>query len=146
MPSKLTFYKQETEHSCVPACLRMVLASFEIKISEIELRDRCDCNFLGTDALKVVEVSRKLGFRGTVKCTLSIEDLIAQINSEIYPIVYLNLKPIDGYACSHAMVVAAVEESIVIVYDLLQGERTIPRSVFETAWKIQHHLSILVQH
>jgi ABC-type bacteriocin/lantibiotic exporter with double-glycine peptidase domain len=58
MKSKLPFHKQETIYSCVPACLRMVLSSFGLEISETELRDRCDCNPFGTDALKAVDMAR----------------------------------------------------------------------------------------
>lgn len=123
----------------------MVLTSFGREISETELRKQCDCNFLGTEALKVVDAARQLGFLKTLKCTLSVEELIAQINSGIYPIVYVDLQPIDGCKDSHAMVVVAVEESIVVVYDPLQGERKLPRLVFEKAWQIKSNLSILIQ-
>ncbi|MGH9846476.1 MAG: cysteine peptidase family C39 domain-containing protein [Blastocatellia bacterium] len=51
MPSKPPFHKQETGYSCVPACLRMVLGSFGLDVSEIELRARCDTTPLyGTEA------------------------------------------------------------------------------------------------
>ncbi len=50
-PLKPPFHKQETRYSCVPACLRMVLGSFDVDISESVLRTRCDCTPYGTDAL-----------------------------------------------------------------------------------------------
>ena len=146
MQSKLTFYKQETPHSCVPACLRMVLSSFGVDLSEEQLCKLCDCTaFGGTDALKVVDAARQLGFCNTIKSTLSMEELLTQINSGCYPIVYVNLLPIDGYKSSHAMIVIEVEESDISVYDPLQGKRKISRSIFEKAWMIQRNLSIMVQ-
>lgn len=36
----------------------MVLSSFDTEISEAELRELCDCTFLGTEALKAVDAAR----------------------------------------------------------------------------------------
>lgn len=145
MQSKLVFYKQETPYSCVPTCLRMVLSGFNIDLSEKELRELCDCTIYGTKALQAVDAARQLGFGNTVKSTLSMDELLAQVNSEIYPIVFVNLLPIDQIKNGHALVVIAVEESDISVYDPLQGERKIPRSTFERAWAMMHNISILVQ-
>ena len=65
MRSKPPFHRQETRFSCVPACLRMLLLSFGLDIPEIELRVRCDTTILGTDALRVVDAARQLGFTGS---------------------------------------------------------------------------------
>ncbi|GJD22030.1 hypothetical protein RIVM261_069860 [Rivularia sp. IAM M-261] len=43
------------------------------------------------------------------------------------------------------MIVVALAPDIVTVYDPLQGERTLPRSTFDTAWALMHNLTILVQ-
>jgi ABC-type bacteriocin/lantibiotic exporter with double-glycine peptidase domain len=59
---KLPFYRQETPDSCVPACLRMVLAGLGVDRAEAVLRQMCDCTMLGTDALNVVDAARQLGF------------------------------------------------------------------------------------
>lgn len=74
MKSKPPFHKQETRYSCVPACLRMVLGSFGLEITESELRARCDCTpFNGTNALQAVDAARELGFAGTTKHNLSLK-------------------------------------------------------------------------
>ncbi len=145
MQSRPIFHQQETPDSCVPACLRMVLSGFGIEKSETELRQLCDCGIFGTVALKAVDAARQLGFSNTRKCTLSIEELENLIVSSSYPIVYVNLLPIDQYKCAHAMVVIGIEETVVSVFDPLQGERQLLRSTFEEAWGIMHNLSILVQ-
>lgn len=145
MQSKLIFHKQETPYSCVPACLRMVLSDFEVDISEAELRQLCDCTPFGTEALKAVDAVRNLGFSRTVKCTLTIDELFAQLKANLYPIVFINLLPIDGVKVAHAMIVVALGEEMVTVYDPLQGERNLPRSTFDTAWVMMHNLTILVQ-
>ncbi len=145
MQSKLIFHKQETPYSCVPACLRMVLSAFEVDMSEAELRQLCDCTPFGTEALKAVDAVRNLGFSRTAKCTLTIDELLAQLEANLYPIVFVNLLPIDGVKVAHAMIIVALAEEMVTVYDPLQGERTLSRSTFDTAWAMMHNLTILVQ-
>ena len=144
MPSKPPFHKQETNYSCVPACLRMVLGSFGLDLAESELRALCDCTAFGTDALKAVDAARQLGFPHTAKYNLLPDELEALVKDGHYPIAFLGLAPIDGFDEQHAMVVIEMSESAVVVYDPLYGERTLPRDIFQTAWALQLHLTILV--
>jgi hypothetical protein len=58
--------QQETRYSCVPACLRIVLAHLGLTLTETELRTLCDCTPFGTDALKAVDAVRQLGFSKSV--------------------------------------------------------------------------------
>jgi ABC-type bacteriocin/lantibiotic exporter with double-glycine peptidase domain len=145
MRSKLPFYKQEKSYSCVPACLRMVLAAQGQIVNESELRERCDCTFLGTEALNAVDALRTMGFINSSKCTLRIAELIVELHAGLYPIVFVNLLPIDGINDPHAIVVTAIDEDEVKVSDPLQGERLLPRSTFDTAWAMMRNLTILVQ-
>ncbi len=145
MKSRLVSHRQETPYSCVPACLRIVLSGFGLDISEAELRDLCDCTPFGTEALKAVDAVRRLGFPKTAKWTLSIDELATQVNAGFYPIVFINLLPIDGIQVGHAVVVIALDLANALVYDSLQGERILPRSTFDSAWAMMHNLSILVQ-
>ena len=66
MPLKPPFHKQETRYSCVPACLRMVLGSFGVDLSESALRVHCDCMPYGTDALMAVDAARALAWIPTM--------------------------------------------------------------------------------
>jgi ABC-type bacteriocin/lantibiotic exporter with double-glycine peptidase domain len=86
-----------------------------------------------------------MGFSNSNKCTLKIAELMAKLNVGLYPIVFVNLLPIDGINDPHAIVVAAIDEDEVLVSDPLQGERLLPRSTFETAWAMMRNLTILVQ-
>jgi ABC-type bacteriocin/lantibiotic exporter with double-glycine peptidase domain len=123
----------------------MVLAAKGYVVSESVLRERCDCSFLGTDALTAVDALRAMRFSNSCKCTLRLTELMMELNAGCYPIVFLNLLPIDGVNDPHAMVVAAVDDDSVNVYDPLQGERLLPRSTFDTAWAMMRNLVILVQ-
>ena len=53
----------------------MLFAGFGITVSEDELRERCDCTFLGTDALQAVEAVRYYGFINSAKHTLTMNEL-----------------------------------------------------------------------
>ncbi len=145
MKSRLLFHKQETPFSCVPACLRIVLSGFGYNITEAELRDLCDCTVFGTEALAAVDAVRKLGFSNTIKCTLLVNELATQIDTGLYPILFVSLLPIDGVKSGHAMVAIALLQDNILVYDPLQGERSLPRSTFDSAWAMMHNLAILVQ-
>lgn len=145
MKSKLPFYKQETRYSCVPACLRMVLASLGLDLSETELRTGCDCTPFGTDALNAVDAARRLGFPKTAKYTLSLDELESLIASGHYPIVFVNLGPIDGLDDEHALVVTEVSHTSISVHDPLQGERILPHDTFSAAWAMMHRLVILIE-
>jgi ABC-type bacteriocin/lantibiotic exporter with double-glycine peptidase domain len=123
----------------------MVLSSFGVEISEIALRDRCDCNPFGTDALKAVDTLRELGFSNTVKCNLSWNELISQSGEGCYPIAFINLFPLNGIKSRHAVVVTMISTTHAIVYDPLQGERMILNSTFESAWAMMNNLVILVR-
>ena len=145
MRSKLIFHRQEKEYSCVPACLKMVLMALGLVLSEAELRERCDCTPFGTEALRVVDIARDLGFLNTIKATVTSAELEHQWSLGLYPIVFVNLLPIDGVKISHAIVVTGFEVDGVRVCDPLRGDRILPRSTFDAAWAMMRNLVILVQ-
>lgn len=122
----------------------MVLSSFDLDISETELRDRCDCTPFGTEALKAIDAIRDLGFLNSVKCTLSFDELVSQVEGALFPIVFVNLLPIDGIREAHAIVVIAANSSSITVYDPSKSERILPVSTFVTAWTMMNNLAILV--
>ena len=122
----------------------MVLGSFGVDISESELRTRCDCTPYGTDALMAVDAVRALEFVKTAKYTLSLAELRTVVTDGHYPIVFVDLNPIDGLDAIHAMVVVEVSEQEIVVLDPLQGERRFPVYVFTAAWARRHNLALLV--
>jgi len=146
MPLKPPFHKQETRYSCVPACLRMVLGSFGLDMSEGELRVRCDTTAIyGTDAMLAVEVARALGFVRTAKYTLTFDELKALVADGHCPIAFVDLNPIDGVDDIHALVLIGIGMEDVIVLDPLQGERRLPSYAFNAGWVRRHKLVILVE-
>ena len=145
MEQTLPFYRQETPHSCLPACLRMVFASFGVNLPEDEIRAACDCTAFGTQAPSAVDAARSFGFARTAKHTLSFDELRDTVDQEKHPIVFLNLKPIDGVRETHAVVVVTLSEESVNFFDPTRGERTVAGDVFRAAWALRHGLAILVE-
>jgi ABC-type bacteriocin/lantibiotic exporter with double-glycine peptidase domain len=123
----------------------MVLASFGRELSEAVLRVLCDCTPFGTEALKVVDAVRQLGFPTTGKHTLSLDELAAQVRHGLYPIVFVNTRPIDGITDGHALVVVRIDQTDIAVYDPLHGERHLPHATFVSAWAMMHNLTLLIQ-
>jgi len=144
MSLKPPFHKQETRFSCVPACLRMVLLALGVDVSERQLRASCDTTLLGTDALKAVDAARKLGFDGSAKHTLTLDELSDLVEAGHNPIVFVSLLPIDARDDFHTVVVTEFSDGNVLVLDPLVGERAIPELVFSAAWGMRHQLAILV--
>ncbi len=122
----------------------MVLGSFGADITEGELRRLADCTPFGTDALMAVEAARALGFNGTSKHTLSINELKALVADGHLPIVFVDLNPIDGIDDIHALVVVELDDQAITVLDPLQGERHLPFYVFTVAWARRHNLAIII--
>ncbi len=56
------FYHQEHEHTCGPACLRMVLEFFGTTLTESELEARCGTTLLGTGRTELAQAATALGF------------------------------------------------------------------------------------
>ena len=123
----------------------MILSSLGLVLPEADLRDLCDCTFEGTDALKAVDAVRQLGFAKTAKHTLSLEELAAVVAGGKHPVVYVDLRPIEGNRAIHALVVLDVSPVAVNVYDPAQGELALSRQVFSIAWGMQHNLAIVVE-
>ena len=123
----------------------MVLVPFGVEIAESTLRTLCDCTFFGTEALKAVDAARQLGLTGTAKYTLSIEELDTLVADNHYPIVFVDLRPIDGITDIHALVVIATTKQHVLVLDPLKGERSLPLQAFIAAWTMQRNLAIIVE-
>lgn len=147
MPERPPLYKQETDYSCVPACLRMVLALLGVLKKEQELRELCDCTMLeGTDALKAVDAARASGFNDTRKRNLSFDELKLELDRGLFPIAYVEaLMPSPAVAQSHALVVIAIEEDEVKALDPARGEITLSKEEFLGEWTPTRRLTILIE-
>jgi predicted double-glycine peptidase len=125
----------------------MVLAALGRPMAEERLRVLTDCSPLGTDAFHLVEAARHLGFPASRKYTLaSLDDLATLLAEGHFPIVYVDLWPLQGRSSGqyHAMVVIDLDADHVTVLDPLHGERRVPREAFQEAWSAMRFLTIVI--
>lgn len=123
----------------------MVLSGLGCDVTEAELRSRCDCTWLGTDAFQAVKAARSLGFVRSAKHNLKRKELATIVTQGHFPIVFVDLQPLNGSKGEHALVVLAFEPGGVLVYDPAQGERLLPRAKFAAAWRMMRNLTILIE-
>ncbi|HXG68070.1 MAG TPA: cysteine peptidase family C39 domain-containing protein [Blastocatellia bacterium] len=146
MAGRLTLHRQETEYSCAPACLKMVLESLGTIKTEEELRNLTDCTLSGTHALSLVEAARKLGFSGTRKYSLTFEELKEVLHEGLYPIVYLRAELSEGQMPQmHAVVVEFIDHDGVHLLDPWRGTLIYDFDRFTREWSVFHGLTILVE-
>lgn len=141
------FYVQETPDSCLPACLRMVLAAQGRRYTERYLRRLSRCQpMLGTLSTDVVQAARKLGFADSIEVrSMRLIDLRDSIRDGVYPIVGVNLRRLRGIWSPHAQVVVEITSDPVRIHDPLLGRLRLNPQTFEAAWADADYLTILVK-
>jgi ABC-type bacteriocin/lantibiotic exporter with double-glycine peptidase domain len=125
----------------------MVLSAFGVHLEEARLRDLTDCSPLGTDAFQLLDAARQLGFPASRKYTLaSLEELATVLKDGDFPIVYVDMWPLQGGLSGqyHAVVVVGVAPDSVTVLDPQRGERRLPREDFQAAWAAMHFLTMVI--
>ena len=146
MPDKPRLQQQETEYSCGPASLRMILESHGVSKTEAELRKLTGCTVLGTTPPNIVLAARALGFLETRKYYLNLEELSEQLSSGIYPIVCIGVQfDSDVRPQPHCAVVTVVSETRVELLDPWRGECSISIEEFLQEWSYDRGLTILVE-
>ncbi|MDZ7291508.1 MAG: cysteine peptidase family C39 domain-containing protein [candidate division KSB1 bacterium] len=129
-------YAQEQPASCVAACVRMVLAALDLHLAEQEIRTRCGQTAVGLRLIDVAKGLSDLPVAVHVHTDWGMDDLRDEIRHSHYPIVGIDLRPIDGRFAYHAVVVVKIESDKVPVHDpeAGQGIRELNTTSFMDAW------------
>ncbi|HWQ36499.1 MAG TPA: cysteine peptidase family C39 domain-containing protein [Blastocatellia bacterium] len=140
------FYEQEKDNSCLPACLRMVLAARGLLLTENQVRELCDWSpRTSVSSTSVVAAARALGFiHSREDYGLRLHDLRDELRSGLFPIVGVDLQPY-GRIGLHAQVVVSVASRGITVQDPLLGQFVTSLLVFEQAWSATDFLTILIE-
>ena len=140
------FYAQEKDNSCLPACLRMVLAAHGIQLSEKQLRQLCEWSPRGSvSSTNLIAAARALGFiHSREDYGLRLHDLRDALRAGLFPIVGIDLQSY-GRLGQHAEVVVSITTRGVGVQDPLLGSFITSLLVFEQAWSGSEFLTILVE-
>ncbi|MBN1352471.1 C39 family peptidase [candidate division KSB1 bacterium] len=81
-------YKQETDISCIPACLKMLLEFFNIKVSEAELRTKLKTKPSGTHIINILSLSEIYSIYAKIEFW-SLEELKTYLNDNKIPCIVL---------------------------------------------------------
>lgn len=130
---KPPFFPQTYPFSCVPACLRMVLASLECEKSEPELRSLSNCDETGTVPSNAVRAVIIVGFNA-YKGNLIFEELEDLVTQNVAPIVFV--KVTEGANYSHAIVVYKISNGEVFTLDPSRGELKLDQEQFIEMWSL----------
>jgi ABC-type bacteriocin/lantibiotic exporter with double-glycine peptidase domain len=124
----------------------MVMAVFGVEVSEVELRQACDCTpVFGTNSFQAVLAARQLGFPGSFKANLTPEDLADLLAEGLFPVALVNLYPLTGQDNRHALVLVEVSEQQVQVHDPLQGPISLDTSTFLSMWQLTRNLAVIIR-
>lgn len=137
---KPPYFRQTYPFSCVPTCLKMVLAGLDFEKSEAELRSLCECDETGTSPSNLVKAAIECGF-SAYKANLTFEELEDLIRQNINLIVFTRVSENVNY--SHAVVVYKIAEENVFVLDPTIGETEFDINLFVEIWS--RGLTIVVQ-
>ena len=130
------FYPQETRYSCVPACLRMVMAQLGVTVDEATLRDCCKTDRMGTTVKDCVNCAQRYGFHAFAAVDVTNDQLLHWLADRYYPIIYLNLFPLDTIWVTHAVIVETIDNQVVTFVDPIAGRRQATTTAFEQAWQM----------
>lgn len=137
---KPPYFRQSYSYSCVPACLKMILASLDFEISEPELRNLCECDETGTTPTNVVKAAVKCGF-DAYQANLIFEESGDLISQAILPIVFI--RAFEDATYSHAVVVYKISKGKIFLLDPETGERKLDVDKFIETWS--RGLTIIVE-
>lgn len=131
---QVPFFKQNTEHTCGPASLRMTLAYYGTQVSEEELAHELQTNSeIGTTTTAMVDIAKKYGFYSHAHDKSTVDEL-AHLLSLGLPVVVRFVEPDEDE--DHYSVVVAVSDTEVIINDPSNGERfTLAIQDFEERWR-----------
>lgn len=140
---KPRLFRQEKFYTCAVACLRMVLDFYGCERDEASLCGLCETDYSGTSPDAIVTAAQRLGFKAE-KQYAEIADLENYHGRGLFPILFLNLMPIDGRDMTHAVVLEAITRNSVKVLDPWQSARTIPLGNFKAGWIKSRNLMIIL--
>jgi ABC-type bacteriocin/lantibiotic exporter with double-glycine peptidase domain len=125
-------------NSCVPACVRMVLAFQGVEASEETLCDWLDTQMAGTPVWNILLLDQHVTGCHAELGSLSAERLQELLAEGIPPIAFVATGPLPYWEREtlHAVVVVAVEPEEISVNDpaFADKPRVVPRAELLAAW------------
>jgi ABC-type bacteriocin/lantibiotic exporter with double-glycine peptidase domain len=123
----------------------MVLAALGRDIDEASLRECCRTTVAGTRADDVVACARQHGFDAEHMREADVTALRRWLAARIFPIVMVNMYPLDAIWRMHAVVVVGFDDAGVHLLDPAGGARTVGATAFDQAWQMNLRRAVLVR-
>lgn len=114
----------------------MVLSGLGHSLSETDIRKRCGHTQLGMQLNQIANGLRDIPVSVEYQIERDLDDVVEAVQRHDWPIVGIDLRPIEGIFAFHAVVVASITGDRVIVHDPLYqaGPRSIGQLAFKAAW------------
>ena len=149
--TRIPYFAQERPESCVPACLRMVLAAYGIQQSETDLYLCCETDADGTLPRVAARCAQRLGLVASSERLSTIQQLqeVLVLRAAI-AIAFVNLTALLGVPVIHAVVIESVDplsEQTITILDPAYpptGRRLWSMAQFEMGWGLARHQVILI--
>lgn len=140
-------YHQEQPYTCLPACIRIVLAYYGQEHTETELVKVCESvPVWGTLPERAITGLEHLGYRALWFENASLERLLSLLEQN-WPVIVLLRAPDlpHGRAGVHAIVIGGIEQGEVIYIDPALGtEARMALYSFLQAWAALDHQGMVV--
>lgn len=140
-------FQQELDFSCLPACVRMVLAFYGEQRPESELRRLLKTRVTGTSPANVMMRLPDIGYEAYVfEASRSLLRRRIEAGEPCIAHVWTAALPHWNESVVHAVVVTHVDDDTVWINDpiLDSGPTPIAQSAFWTAWAATDHTLIVI--
>lgn len=146
---KVKYYKQETDYSCFPACIRMLLDYQGVKKEEKGLRLLFHTTPLkGGSWPRVKDGLKELNIEFEWGINFSLEELKSLVQQNMPVVVSIDIVFLGGDEHqSHTVVVTEMTDEFVIVHDPERGESMrIDIKQFLEAWSNRGYIAGFIKH
>lgn len=141
-------FQQELDYSCLPACVRMVLAFYEEQRSELELRRLLKTRVTGTSPVAVMLRLPEIGFEAQVfEASRYLLRRYLEADEPCIAHVWTAALPYWSDSVVHAVVVTDMDSDAVWINDpvLASGPTRVAQTAFLAAWAATGHTLIVVK-
>lgn len=139
---------QQTPHTCLPACVRIVLHYYKQEYSEEVIAKACKVNLRGARFDDVVTFIESIGFEITRIKEGGLNDLFEHLAENKPVIVALGAEhlPNSKTRVTHAVVICGLEGSEVIFIDPVTGKEVKLDSLsFYKAWTARGRSGLVIE-